>query len=95
MRGIGLQIARHPVIEAHPKGQQQVGFLDGLVDPGFAVHAHHAQVQRVAGRQAADPQQRHRHRDLRLFGEVAQLLHGVAHQHAVPGQDQRALGLAD
>ena len=48
---VGLQVSRHPVIEAHAEGQQQIGFLDRLVHPGFPVHAHHAQVKRVLRRE--------------------------------------------
>ena len=71
--GVGLQVAGHAVVEAHAEGQQQVGFLDGVVHPGFAVHAHHAQVERVAGGQAAEAQQGHRHRRIGPLGEFAQL----------------------
>ena len=54
---------------------QQVGFLDRVVDPRFAVHAHHAEVQRMRRRHAADAEQRHRDRDLGALGERLQLLH--------------------
>ena len=93
--GVGLEVAGDAVVEAHAKGQQQVGFLDGVVGPRFAVHAHHAQGERVAGGEAAQAEQGHRHGGLGLFGKVAQLGHGVAHQHAAPGQDHRAFGVLD
>ena len=39
---IGLQISRDPIIKSHAEGEQQISFLDGVIHPGFAVHAHHA-----------------------------------------------------
>ncbi len=93
--GIGLQVAGHPVVEAHAEGQQQVGVLDRQVAVGLAVHAHHAQAERMRGREAAQSQQGAGHRRLGLLGKLPQLLHRAGHQHAMPGQDHRALGLRD
>ena len=95
VRGVVLQIAGHPVVEAHPEGQQQVGFLDGLVDEGLAVHAHHAQVERVVGWEAAQPQQGHRDRGVGTLGKLLQLGPGSAHQHAPPRQNDRVFGRLD
>ena len=44
------QLAGDAIVEAHAEREQQVGFLDRVVDPGLAVHAHHAEVERVMGR---------------------------------------------
>ena len=74
VRRVGPEVAGHAIVEAHARGDQQVGFLDRVVDPGLAVHAHHADVQVVRGGEAADAEQRHRDRDLRLLGERAQLV---------------------
>ena len=63
------------IVEAHAAGDQQVGFLNGVVHPRLAVHAHHAQVQRMRGGKAAQPQQRERHGNLRALGQRAHLLH--------------------
>ena len=62
VRRIGLEVAGDTVVEPHAEREQEVGLLDGRVDPGLAVHAHHAQVQRVARGNAADAEQRHRQR---------------------------------
>ena len=67
------QLAGDAIVEAHAEGQQQVGFLDRFVDPVLAVHAHHAEVERVMGRQAADAEQRHRDRNVGQLGERAAL----------------------
>ena len=34
-------LARHAVVEADAEGQQQVGFVDGIVGVNGAVHAEH------------------------------------------------------
>ena len=44
---VGLEIARDAIVEPHAEREQQIGFLNRGVDPRFAVHAHHAEVQRV------------------------------------------------
>ena len=54
VRRVGLEVACDAVVEAHAESQQQVGFLDGGVDPGFAVHAHHPEVERMRRGNAAD-----------------------------------------
>ena len=48
---VGLDVAGDAIVEPHAERQQQVGFLNRVVDPGFAVHAHHADVERMAGRE--------------------------------------------
>ena len=44
---VGLQVAGNAVVKAHAERDQQVGILDRVVHPGFAMHAHHAEIQRV------------------------------------------------
>ena len=83
------------IVEAHAAGDQQVGVLNGVVDPGLAVHAHHAQVERVRGGECAQAEQREGHGNLRALGQGAHLLHGAGFDDAVAGQDHRALGVAD
>ena len=95
MRGVGLELAGDPVVEAHAEGEQQVGALDGGVDVGLAVHAHHAEAERVAGWEAAQAQQGERDRDVGLVDELPQQLAGAGLEHAVAGQDQRPLGARD
>ena len=89
---VGLDVAGHPVVEAHAERDQQVGFLDGGVHPGLAVHAHHAEVERMRGRDAADAEQRHRDRDVGVLGEPAHHVGGAGVDDAVAGEDQRPLG---
>ena len=38
------------IIKAHAAGDQEIGFLNGVVRPGAAMHAHHTHIHRVAGR---------------------------------------------
>ena len=65
--GVSLQIAGHPVVEAHAQRDQQVRFLDRVIDPGFAVHTHHAQVQRMRSWERSQAEQRQRHRNAGFF----------------------------
>ena len=47
-----LHLAGHAVVEPHAQGEQQVGFVDGVVGIDAAVHAEHVERQRmvVAGK---------------------------------------------
>ena len=89
VEGVGLEVARDAIVEAHAEGEEQVGFLDRGVDPGFAVHAHHAEVERMRGGEGADAEQRRRDRDVGALGELADDVAGARDRDAVPGQDHR------
>jgi hypothetical protein len=71
-RRVRLELAGDAVVEAHPERDDEVRLLDRSVDPGFAVHAHHPERQRVARREAAQAEQRRRDRDARLLDELVQ-----------------------
>ena len=92
---VGLEVARHAVIEAHADGDDQIGLLNCLVDPGLAVHAHHAEVERVGRWETAEAQEGAGHRNVCLFDEVHQRLGRLRLDHAVPREDDRALGRLD
>jgi len=66
-----------------------------VVDPRLAVHAHHAQVERVRGRESAQAQQRQGYGNLRALSQSAHLLHRARFDDAMAGQDHRPLGIAD
>ena len=74
-----------------PSAISRSDFLDGGVHPGLAVHAHHAEIERMRRREAADAEQRHRDRNLRLLGERLQRRFGAAEDDAVAGENQRPL----
>ena len=96
--GVGRVAGEHAgdaVIESHAAGDEQVGLLDGLVDPGFAVHAHHAEREVVRGREGAEAEQRRGHRDLQALGQRADLVHGIGFHDAVASEDDGALGRED
>ena len=95
VRRVSLQIAGHAVVKAHAERQQQVGFLNRLVHPGFAVHAHHAEVQQVRSGKRSKTQQRHRDGNGGAFGERLHFVLGAGNQNAVAGQDHRPLGFAN
>ncbi len=48
-------LAGDAVVEAHAEGQQQVGFVDGVVGVDGAVHAEHLQAQEMLAGKAAKP----------------------------------------
>jgi hypothetical protein len=89
---VGLDVARHAIVEPHAERDQEIGFLHGRIDPGFAVHAHHPEVQMMTGREAANAEQRHGDRDVGLLGKRLECRFGAAKHDAVAGQDERPLG---
>ena len=89
---VGLEVAGDAIVEPHAQREEQVGLLDRGVHPRLAVHPHHAHIQRVRRRHAADPQQRDGNRDLRALGERDDFALGARLHHAVAGEDQRPLG---
>ena len=91
VRRVGLQRAGHAIVKAHAERQQQVGFLNRLVDPRFAVHAHHAEIQEVRSRQRAESQQRERHGNAGELGEGFHFVLRSGDENPVPGQNQRPL----
>ena len=76
--GEGREVAGHPVVEPEPDPDDQVGLLDGAVDVHLAVHARHAEVQRVRLGERADAEQRGDDRDAGALGQRAELVVGVA-----------------
>ena len=92
---VGLEVAGDAVVEPHAERDQQVGFLDRVVDPRLTVHAHHAEVERMRGGDAADAEQGDGDRNLRTLGELEDLPLGVGQHHAVAGEDQRPFGGVD
>ena len=61
----------------------------------LAVHAHHAEIERVRRRNAADPEQRDRDRNLRALGQLEHFTLGARLHDAVAGENQRPLGAVD
>ena len=68
------EVAGDAVVEAHAEGEQEVGLLDGVVDPGLAVHAHHAERERVGGGEGAEAEQGAGDGDVAALGEGDDLL---------------------
>ena len=92
---VGRGGSSHAIVKAHAAGDEQIGFLNGVVYPCLAVHAHHAQVERVRCGKSAEAQQRERNGNLRALSQRVNLLHGPRLDHAVAGKDHRALGIAN
>ena len=87
---VGAKVPGDAVVEAHADGDEQIRFLNGIVDPGFAVHAHHPEIQRVAGREAADAEKRHRDGVVSCADKLFECAHRPGNHDAVSGEDQRA-----
>ena len=85
------EVAGDAVVEAHAEGEQQVGLLDGVVDPGLAVHAHHAERERMVRGEAAEAEQRAGDGDLLALGEGEDLGFGAGVRDAVAGEDDGLL----
>src|SRR5207244_6603540 len=68
--GVGAQVASDAIIKTHAHGNEQVGFLNGVVDPSFAVHTHHAEVEGIIGRKAADAEECHGNRKIARADEL-------------------------
>ncbi len=92
---VGLEIAGDAVVEAHAESEQQIGFLNGVVDPGFAVHSHHAEVQRMRSGERAQAEQSQGNGDAGLLRQGQNFRHGAGNDDAVSGQNQRPLGFVD
>ncbi len=87
-----LRVADHAIVEARADREQHVAVLHRQVRFVGAVHARHADVLRVAGREAAEPHQRRRARRAEPLDELAQLARRVREDHAAAGIDHRAFG---
>ncbi len=73
-RGEGRQLSGNAIIEPRPDSDQQVALLHGEIGIRGAVHAEHVQGLRLTLIEAAQAHQCHRDRQIRLAGELAQLL---------------------
>jgi hypothetical protein len=67
LRRVGFEVAGDPIVEAHAERDQEVGFLNRRVHPGLAVHAHHAEIQRMRRRKQPMPSSVIATWNLRLF----------------------------
>src|SRR5436309_415631 len=90
--GVRAQVSGDAVIEAHADGNEEVGFLNRVVHTGFTVHAHHAEVQRIIGREAADAKERHGHGIIAGANELLEGAHRAGNHNAVTGENDGALG---
>jgi hypothetical protein len=88
-----LRIADHAVVETRTDGQQHVAVLHRVVGFDGAVHAQHAEELAVAGRVGAQPHQRIGDRVAEQVDQRAQLVRGIAEQHAAAGIDVGSLGV--
>src|SRR5713101_1115492 len=89
---VSAQVAGDAVVKAHADGDEEVGLLNGVVNPGLAVHAHHAEVQRIIGREAADAEERHGDRMIARSDELFESAYRSGNHDAMAGENEGALG---
>src|SRR5260370_641811 len=89
--GVSAQITSDSVIKTHAHGNQEVGFLNGVVPPGFAVHAHHAEIQGIIGREAADTEERHRDGIIARADELLKGPHRAGNHDSMAGENDGPL----
>ena len=95
VRRVAGEVAGNAVVETHAEGEQEIGLLDGGVDPRLAVHAHHAELQRVRGGDRAEAEERRGDRDLLRLCEGEDFAFGARLDDAVAGEDDGLLRLLD
>ena len=96
--GLGRErgdLARHAVVEAGAERDQQVGLLQRRHRGGVAVHAGHAEAQRVVVREGAAGHERGDDVDLGQLGQLAQRVGGPGLQDAAADVEHRPLGGQD
>ena len=93
--GIGLQITRHAIREAHTDGNQHVALLLFQVGCVVSVHTQHTHIQRMCTGQCRKPQHRTSGRDIGLLEEAHQLLLGITQFHALSYQRHGFLRAVD
>src|SRR5262249_36015398 len=62
---ICAQVTGDAIVKPHSNGNEEIGLLNRVIDPSLAVHAHHAEIERVGGGETTDAEKCHRD------GEVA------------------------
>ena len=90
-----VDLAGDAVVEAGAEGDEQVAALHRRHGGGVAVHARHAQRQRVVVGEGAACHQRGDDVDAGQLGELAHLLGGAGLEHAAADVEHRALGGED
>ena len=93
--GEGVDAAGDAVVEAGAEGDQQVALLHRRGGGGGAVHAGHAEVERVVVGEHATRHQRGDDVDPGEVDQLAQRLGGARLEHAAADVEHRPLGLED
>ena len=90
-----VRLADDAVIETGADIEDEVGFADGLVRIGGAVHAQHAEGQRVRLREDTLAQQGRGDRAAEGFSQHQQFLIGTGDHGTLTGEDHGALGTCE
>ena len=93
--GEEFEVAGDAVVEACADGDEAVGFLDGVVGVGRAVHAQHVQAAGIVLVEGAQAQQGGGAGEIGLVGELADFLPGVGEDRAAADVEHGAFGGVD
>ena len=93
--GIGLEIARHTVAEAHTDGDEHIALLFLEIDGIVTVHTQHTSVERMIGGQCRETEHRAACRDIGFLEELDEFTLGIAEFDTLPYQSQGLLGIVD
>src|SRR3954462_14632798 len=94
-RGELGELARDPIVEAGADVDDQIGIVHRVVGGPRAVHPEHAEPLLMAGGEAAQSHQRAGDGEVVGGAELAQLLGGVAVDHAAARVDYGPLGVGE
>src|SRR5438552_3284532 len=90
--GVRAQVSGDAVVKTHADSNEEVSFLNGVIHPRFSVHTHHAEVQRIVGREAADAEERHGNGIIAGADELLKGAHRAGNHDAVACENDGALG---
>ena len=90
--GVGAQVSGDAVVKTHADSNEEVSFLNGIIHPSFTMHAHHAKVQWIIGREAADAEERHGDGIIAGADKLLKGAHRAGNHDAVAGKNDGALG---
>ena len=90
-----LDLAGHPVVEAHTDREQKVRFIGGIVGIDRSVHSQPLERERMSFRESPHAHNGCSHRDLCSLGEFGKLLGSVSGDNATAAIDERPFGILD
>ena len=82
---VSAEVAGNAIVEAHADGDEKVGLLNSVIDPGFSVHAHHPEIHGIGSREAADAEKSHGHGNVASANELLEGAHRARKNNSAAG----------